>query len=396
MSSEQSKNSQGELGTDGALGRALERLTAPSDGKGAPKPELWRRALEDERKPRRWMLGGTGPVRLGQPFAVAAGLLLVLGATVLVMMAVTDSLDEAGRRKPDPASAASMMRSIAAAEQLQKELMPPAAPMESLAAFRTAEPRSRELSRAVESPVATDQVTAPDAERFVVRKASIDLAAAEVRGTFAKAGLVLNEALGEYIETSSVNGEGAAATATATLRVTAGRLSEVLNALRQLGKVVAEQTSGQDVTETVVDLDARIRNEQRVERELLAMIDKRPDAPLRDVMAIRAELTTVRSQIESLMGQRQRIGRTVSLATVVVTIRTTDDVKTEPESYLAVRMEQAWTRALRSLVDTAAWIVNVIVGGAVVWLGLGGVAVLGWRIARKAQRQRVGAPPRVE
>lgn len=396
MSSEHSENNRSEFESDEALGRALERLTAPSGGEGAPRPDLWRRALEDSRRPRQWIPGWTVPVRFGQPLAVAAGLLLVLGATVVVMMAVTESLHAAGPRKPDPASPAYMMQSTAAAEQLQKELRPPAAAMDGLAAFRTAEPRSRELSRAVVSPVATDQVTAPGAERFVVHKASIDLAAAEVRGTFAKAGLVVNEALGEYIETSSVNGEGAAATATATLRVTAGRLSEVLNALRQLGKVVAEHTSGQDVTETVVDLEARIRNEQRIERELLAMIDKRPDAPLRDVMAIRAELTTVRSQIESLMGQRQRIGRTVSLATVVVTIRTTEEGKNEPESYLAVRMEQAWTRALRSLVDTAAWIVNVIVGGAVVWLGLGGVAVVGWRMARKAQRQRVGAPPRVE
>jgi hypothetical protein len=244
-----------------------------------------------------------------------------------------------------------------------------------------------------QSPVSSTTPNGPS-NRFVVRKSSLDLTAADVRTAFAKAGLVINEALGEYIESSSLTGEGPTVQATIALRVASSRLSEALNALRPLGTVTSEATTGQDVTDTVVDLDARIRNEQRIEKELLALIDKRPDAPLKDLMEIRSQLSTVRAQIESLVGQRERVGRLVSLATVLVSIRPpAEPAKAVPTpapdkpagigDYFKSSVHEAWQTALQALVDTAAFLIRTIVGGIVWWIA----AAVAFIVAIKAYRR---------
>ncbi|HZW06655.1 MAG TPA: DUF4349 domain-containing protein, partial [Phycisphaerales bacterium] len=233
----------------------------------------------------------------------------------------------------------------------------------------------------------------------VIRKTTLDLATPDVRAAFSKAGLVINEALGEYVETSSLTGEGPAAQGSLTLRVSARRLSEALNQLRPLGVVVSEATTGQDVTDAVVDLDARIRNEQRIEKELLALIEKRPDAPLKELMEIRSQLAGVRGQIESLIGQRERIGRMVSLATILVTIRPPTPVDAlKPEkadgigTYFSSSIADAWRSSLQALIDTAAFLVRTLVGGLVWWVLAAAVTVACVRAFRRAF-PRGGAEP---
>lgn len=244
----------------------------------------------------------------------------------------------------------------------------------------------------------------PPADRFVIRKVTLDLTAADVRSTFAKASLVINEAVGEYIEASSLTGEGQNASATITLRVTAAHMSEALNQLRTLVgvTVVAEQSGGQDVTDTVVDLDARIRNEQRIEKEVLALIDKRPDAPLKDILEIRAQLEGVRGRIEQLIGQRDRIGRMVSLATILVTVKPVDAPKPVEKpaekkddsigAYFKESIAASWHTSLVALADTAAFFVRTIVGGVVWWVATAAVTIAVWRAVKQTMAKRAAEP----
>ena len=105
-------------------------------------------------------------------------------------------------------------------------------------------------SKEVQAPGA---LASPALDRQVVRKATIDLRTPDVSAVFLKASLVLSEAQGEYIESSSLSGEGRSASANLTLRVQATRLSDVPNQLRKLGTVGMESSTGEDVTDRVVD-----------------------------------------------------------------------------------------------------------------------------------------------
>ena len=209
-------------------------------------------------------------------------------------------------------------------------------------------------------------------DRQVIRKATIVLLTNDVRATFLKATQLTSEARSEYLEGSSLTGTGDEMQASLTLRVAADRLAEVLNQLRQLGEVQSEDSRGEDVTSQVVDLDARLRNERRIETELLELLEKRDGAPLKEILQLRSRINEVRQSIERLTAQQHRLSRLVSLATILVIIRAEDAPQPKPEpalgKYFSDRVGTSWTSGLRFLSDTIANLLRVLVGGVIWWV----------------------------
>ena len=231
---------------------------------------------------------------------------------------------------------------------------------------------------------------APAEQRQVVRKASVDLRSTDVRAAFVKVQMLVSEAGGEFIENSAISGEREQMQADLTLRVSASRVSEVLNSLRDIGKVVSQQLSGEDVTAQAVDLEARLNNERRVEAELLELLESRKDAVLKDVLELRQTISQVREQIERLQGQKQHLSRLVSLATVLIIIRH-DDQPAKAEAtgigaYFADVMKSAWERGITGLADSLAWIAATLLGG-LIWWTIAAIAL--WMAWRKFVAMRI-------
>ncbi len=246
------------------------------------------------------------------------------------------------------------------------------------------------VSNALIRPEQPDASPPPAADRHVVRKASIEFKSTDVRAAFLKASLIPNAALGEYVEDSSVTGEGATVAANLTLRVTADRLPDVLNQVRELGTVTSEQVRGEDVTAQVVDIDSRLRNERRIEQELLELLENRQDAPLKDILELRTKLSEVRGEIERMEGQRATLGRLVSLATVLVLIRPAGAPPPAPEkssilSHLDDSFSAAWRTGVEFLIDSGAAIVRIGLGGLIWWaIAIAAIVLLRRQLRRAA------------
>jgi hypothetical protein len=234
--------------------------------------------------------------------------------------------------------------------------------------------------------------------RSVIRKSTIELTVPSTREAFAKVQHLLRADLSEFIESSTLTGQDKEARAQLTLRVAAagGRLDEVLNALRTLGKVESENSTGDDVTAQAVDLDARLRNERQVETELLRLLDSRKDAQLKDILDLRDKLASVRQSIERLQGQRDTLARQVSLASILVILRPDDAPKPAPKQDSMLdsftnEISTAWTSGLTMLTQTIAFLVRILIGGLVWWLLLFAAIA----IARRAIRGLIPDPARV-
>lgn len=320
--------------------------------------------------------------------------------------AVGTNLLEFAYRDADPiTSTANERRDISALNVLPS---PSAAPR-----ARTATPSAAPDRAATRSPspepgaqkapaetAAGQSITQPSAQpaqppaappvRYVISKANITLHTDDVRSAYLSARLLLNPAFGEYVGESSIRGTGIEAQAELTLRVAANRLSVVLDAVRKLGVVESEQLVGDDVTAQMVDLEARLRNEQRVEAELLELLQSRQNAPLDEILQLRASLSRVRADIERLTAQRSRIAEWVRLATVLVIIRAPDAPDTvDPQPTLGAYFRDALSNAarigLRALSDSLAFVIAVLVGGALWWVLLAIALSVAWRLARRAQ-----------
>jgi hypothetical protein len=123
--------------------------------------------------------------------------------------------------------------------------------------------------------------------------------------------------LGGYVGGSQAG--AAEDAATLTLRIPAARFDDALERLHAMdGEVTAEATREQDVTGSVVDLEARIRNLEASEIQYRALLDRATD--IEDILTIQARLDQVRGEIEQLQAQLDQLSELASLATLTVTV----------------------------------------------------------------------------
>jgi Domain of unknown function (DUF4349) len=99
----------------------------------------------------------------------------------------------------------------------------------------------------------------------------------------------------------------------------AGTVDDALQQLHDMdGEVTAEATREQDVTGSVVDLEARIRNLEASETQYRALLDRA--TKIEDILTIQSRLDEVRGQIEQLQAQLEQLSELASLATLTVTV----------------------------------------------------------------------------
>ena len=171
------------------------------------------------------------------------------------------------------------------------------------------------------------------------------------------------------------------AMAQVTIRVPAESLDAALEALRGMAlKVDRETSSGQDVTEEYTDIQARLRNLEATETELLALLTEVREnrGKAEEILAIHRELTSIRGQIESLKGRSQYLERMTALATITMEIRPKAIPGAVVESYRWSPLVTA-SDALRSLLAFAQVVIDVgiyllvfspvfIIPAVIIWL----------------------------
>jgi molybdopterin converting factor small subunit len=159
---------------------------------------------------------------------------------------------------------------------------------------------------------AYSEVQAAPADRMVIRSAYMALVVEDVSDSLAKI-TDLADAFGGYVVNSDIREDQNRLYASVSFRVDANRFNEALQALRDLAvDVRSESTSGQDVTEEYIDLDARLRNLQASEAQLLELMQQAGDVS--EILDVQRELTDTRGQIEQIKGRLQYLEQSSNLA----------------------------------------------------------------------------------
>jgi len=156
----------------------------------------------------------------------------------------------------------------------------------------------------------------PDQQQLIVYTGSLDLEVADIDASVSQAETLI-KSLGGHVAASRASDTGNGKSAYVTYRIPAERWQEALNGLKALATRVAdEQTSSEDVTAQVVDLDARLANLRSTESALQGIMTRA--TTITDVLKVQGELTQVRGQIESLTAQRDLLANRAALATLEV------------------------------------------------------------------------------
>jgi hypothetical protein len=159
----------------------------------------------------------------------------------------------------------------------------------------------------------------------------------------------------------------------ATLRVPAAQLQAVIAEMRKLGHVESESQGGEEVTQQVTDLEARLANDRTTEQRLTEILRDRT-GKISDVLEVEKEMGRVRGEIERMVAERKNLGDRVAFATVNVTI--TEEYKeglggTAPTASLQLRNSavEGWRNLVGSLFGVAQFLLSA--GPAlIVWAAL--------------------------
>jgi hypothetical protein len=169
--------------------------------------------------------------------------------------------------------------------------------------------------------------------------------------------------LGGFMESSSVQqSDTGGNSAEMTLRMPAARFEEALDLARASGRVVSESTTGQDVTATRVDLEARVRTLKLEEDQVRAIM--RTARRTGELLEIRDRLSQIRMEIESMEAQLRSLKSLAAMSTLRVTlterpIAGTDEVVQEGWA------QDTWATAVKTLSGVGRFL-----GQAAIWLAV--------------------------
>lgn len=224
-----------------------------------------------------------------------------------------------------------------------------------------------------------------DTERLVIKTGSLNMVVEGVREVVQEI-ISYTQSRGGWVVESSVTEREEVPSARISVRVPAHAFDEAMSYFQTLAqKVTHEATSGRDVTEEYVDLQARLRNLEAAETQLLKIMER--SGEISDVLAVHRELRNIRQQIEQTKGRIQYLEQSTKMATINVYLSLSEEFLPIPAAekwrpfYVVKR---AWHNALETLKVISYLLIWVVIYG-IIWVPL--VWII-WRLKRYFQERK--------
>ena len=136
-------------------------------------------------------------------------------------------------------------------------------------------------------------------------------------------------------------------TASVEIRVPQERLENTLEALAKLGTVENRSLTAEDVTEQLVDSEARLRNLRKSEEMVLKIMER--SGSVGDVLKASQELSNIRESIERIDAQLKSLRNQVAYSTITLTLEAAVSAQQTPEPSLGLRVQETWGKATHSV-----------------------------------------------
>lgn len=140
-----------------------------------------------------------------------------------------------------------------------------------------------------------------DEDRLIICNGYLTLVVEDVAGVMETITGLANS-YGGFVVSSNSWRDGDRMMGTITIRVDADHFYDAISQMRTLAvEVKLESTSGQDVTEEYIDLEASLKNPEASEQQLLALMQQA--GTVEEILKVQQELTRTRGQIEQTRGR---------------------------------------------------------------------------------------------
>lgn len=217
----------------------------------------------------------------------------------------------------------------------------------------------------------------PTDERQIVRTGALSLRCDDLTLT-AERLRQLAESMDGFVSSESiwVTGDSTEATSRIVFSVPAASMERFMAEAAKLGELVTRSVTAKDVTEQVVDVEARIRTLRESIQRIRALMEKA--GSITEIARVEEELTNRQSELESMLARQKTLKNQVERAPVTVTLLRPGQA--DPQNPFLTGLTQAWEALQNSIT-----VLLTVVGG-VLPFALIGVAI-GWPLLRRFRRR---------
>ncbi len=181
----------------------------------------------------------------------------------------------------------------------------------------------------------------------LIKSAEISLQVKSIEESTKTASVIVRQQQGDILELNDFRSGNSGATQSVflKLRVPQERLDAVVEAISQLGIVKGRSLKAEDVSNQLVDLQARLKNLRQTEVQLQGILQQ--TGSVGDVLKVTQELSRVREAIEQIDAQLTNLKNQVAYSTIQVTLGS-EIALIQPQSDLGTQLQKTWNSAANS------------------------------------------------
>ena len=175
------------------------------------------------------------------------------------------------------------------------------------------------------------------------------------------------------------------------IRVPVENYQSFMSTIGNIGQVVKRNEDASDVTAEFYDLEARIKNKERLEERIAGLLAQ-ASGDLARLIKVEHELARVREEIERMQGRKRLLMDVTSLTTIDIQVEEIEAYAPAEVAAFNDRVGNAWTTAVTQATQTGQNLIVTVVRNAinvgVILIGL----IFAWLVYRIFFRKRAIAP----
>ena len=199
----------------------------------------------------------------------------------------------------------------------------------------------------------------PQSRPQLVKTAEIVIVVKSIDDTLRQASQIVRQQQGDILGLQDDKPEnGSRQTASMKIRVPQNRLETTIDALAKLGTVQRRNLTAEDVTDQLVDFQARLRNLRQTENSLLEIMKR--SGSVGDVLKVSQELSKVRESIEQIDAQLKSLTNRVAYSTISLQLEAAVS-STTPQQPLGLQVQDTWNNATHSVGELTTDLIRLMI-----------------------------------
>jgi len=213
-------------------------------------------------------------------------------------------------------------------------------------------------SKAPNAPAPANAAPVPQSRPQLIKKAELSLVVKSIDQSLQAIAQITREQQGEVfgLQDSKPQRNSDRHTASMQIQVPQAQLDATLAALGKLGTIQSRSITVEDVSNQLVDFQARLRNLRRSEEMLLKIMER--SGSMSEVLQVSQELSNVRQSIEQIDAQLKSLQAQVAYSTISLTVAEPIAAAPPLETPVGLRVQETWGQATHSMGEFTVGLLN--------------------------------------